>query len=92
MIMEKLMKRKLVAQLTTLLAFAFFSHSALADEGRYQAHWNGKSYLILDSDAGHMWTYYGDSIIYNGRIKGDEFESPDKAKIWSQSHGIWKQK
>ena len=55
------------------------SNAVLADEGRYQAHWNGKSYLILDSDHGHMWTYYGDSIQYNGRIDGDDFQSPEKS-------------
>ena len=65
------------------------SNAVLADEGRYQAHWNGKSYLILDSDHGHMWTYYGDSIQYNGRIDGDDFKSPEKSTIWQQSHGKW---
>lgn len=80
--------------LTTLLSTALLvsSHSLIADEGRYQAHWNGKSYLILDSDHGHMWTYYGDSIQYNGRIDGDDFKSPEKTKIWQQSHGKWIQK
>lgn len=61
----------------------------LASEGRYQAHWNGKSYLILDSDNGHMWVYHGDSILYNGRIDGDEFEPPKGSKIWKQNHGNW---
>ncbi len=87
------MKTRLLALITLLPAIAMLSSpSVLADEGRYQAHWNGKSYLIMDSDKGHMWTYYGDTMIYNGRINGDQFESPDKAKIWSQSHGTWKQK
>ncbi|MDJ0880959.1 MAG: hypothetical protein QNJ56_04850 [Gammaproteobacteria bacterium] len=84
------MQRRLPILLTAL--GLILSQPVIADEGRYQAHWNGKSYLILDSDQGHMWTYHGDTIIYNGRIDGDEFESPDKAKIWSQSHGTWKQK
>lgn len=77
--------------LTTLVSTAFLltSNSLLADEGRYQAHWNGKSYLILDSDRGHMWTYFGDSIQYNGRIDGNDFESPEKSTIWQQSHGKW---
>lgn len=80
--------------LMTLISIALFmtSSSLIADEGRYQAHWNGKSYLILDSDHGHMWTYYGDSIQYNGRIDGDDFRSPEKTKIWQQSHGKWIQK
>lgn len=73
----------------SLLASTLISTSTLADEGRYQAHWNGKSYLIMDSDNGHMWTYFGDTIQYNGRINGDEFESAEKTKIWQQSHGKW---
>lgn len=77
--------------LSTLFA-TVISAPAFAAEGRYQAHWNGKSYLILDSDHGHMWTYYGDTIQYNGRIDGDEFESPDKARIWQQNHGKWEQR
>jgi len=63
--------------------------SSFADEGRYQAYWNGKSYLILDTDRGYMWSYYGDTIMYNGRIDGNDFDSPDKATIWKQSHGKW---
>ena len=45
--------------------------------------------MILDSDKGYMWTYYGDTIMYNGRIDGDNFKSPEKTKIWQQSHGKW---
>lgn len=77
--------------IVTLMASAVLlsSNALLADEGRYQAHWNGKSYLILDSDHGHMWTYFGDSIQYNGRIDGDDFQSPEKSTIWQQSHGKW---
>jgi len=87
------MTNNIKSLLTGLIAAAFLlSTSVQAGEGRYQAHWNGKSYLILDSDHGHMWTYFGDSISYNGRIDGDDFESPAKAKIWTQSHGTWKQK
>lgn len=65
------------------------STASIAGEGRYEAYWNGKSYLILDSDHGHMWVYYGDTMQYNGRIDGDDFKSPEKAKIWQQSHGKW---
>ena len=63
-----------------------------ANEGRYQAHWNGKSYLILDTDSGHMWTFHGNSMLYNGRIDGGDFEPPEKPKIWQQNHGQWKLK
>ena len=63
-----------------------------ADEGRYQAHWNGKSYLILDTDNGHIWTYHGDSILYSGRISGSDFNPPEKVKIWQQKHGKWEKK
>ena len=63
--------------------------SIQADEGRYQAHWNGKSYLIMDTDNGHMWTFHGDSILYNGRINGADFIPPDAPKIWQQNHGKW---
>ncbi len=71
---------------TMLTAFS----SAQAGEGRYQAHWNGKSYLILDTDSGHMWTFHGNSMLYNGRIDGGEFEPPEEPKIWQQNHGKWK--
>ena len=76
----------------TLPALLMASTVTIADEGRYQAYWNGKSYMILDSDRGHMWTYFGDTIMYNGKIDGDEFKSPDKTKIWQQSHGKWVKK
>ncbi|MBT3203862.1 MAG: hypothetical protein HOM14_14705 [Gammaproteobacteria bacterium] len=84
-------------KITKLLAFALpallmTSTVTIADEGRYQAYWNGKSYMILDSDRGHMWTYFGDTIMYNGKIDGDEFKSPEKTKIWQQSHGKWVKK
>lgn len=65
------------------------STSVIAGEGRYQAYWNGKSFFILDTDHGHMWNYYGDTLQYNGRIDGNDFASPEKAKIWQQSHGKW---
>lgn len=65
------------------------STAAIADEGRYQAYWNGKSYMILDTDRGNMWTFYGDTLVYNGRLDGDDFESPDKASIWKQNLGKW---
>lgn len=76
----------------SLLGATALSAPVLADEGRYQAYWNGKSYMILDTDHGHMWNYYGDTIQYNGRIDGDNFVSPTKAKIWQQSHGKWVEK
>lgn len=85
-----MMKRKFMARLVAVItALLLTTTIGIADEGRYQAHWNGKSYLIMDSDKGHMWTYYGDSILYNGRINGDDFESPNESKIWKQSHGKW---
>lgn len=73
--------------LATLSLLAFTP--AQAGEGRYQAHWDGKSYLILDTDRGHMWTFRGNSMLYNGRIDGDDFEPPEKPKVWQQSHGKW---
>ena len=78
-----------------LILSAFIAFSMLnpgisqAGEGRYQAHWNGKSYLILDTDNGHMWTYHGDSILYNGRIDGNEFDPPKESQIWQQKRGNW---
>ncbi len=75
-----------------LPALLLASSVTLADEGRYQAYWNGKSYMIMDSDRGHMWTYFGDTIMYNGKIDGDDFKSPEKTKIWQQSHGKWVKK
>lgn len=68
------------------------SSAAFAEAGRYQAYWNGKSYMILDSDKGYLWTYFGDTIMYNGRFDGDDFESPEKTRIWQQSHGKWIEK
>ena len=82
--------KKLLALI--LPALLMTSTVTIADEGRYQAYWNGKSYMILDSDRGHMWTYFGDTIMYNGKIDGDNFKSPKKTKIWQQSHGKWIQK
>ena len=78
--------------LTIMATAALISGTALAEEGRYQAFWNGKSYLILDTDHGHMWNYYGDTLQYNGRIDGDDFDSPERARIWQQSHGKWIEK
>ena len=84
---------KFQPRFTLLLgALALFSGSVLADEGRYQAYWNGKSYLILDTDKGHIWKFWGDTIQYNGQIDGSEFESPEKARIWKQNHGRWVEK
>ena len=82
-------KKLLTFALPTLL---MISTVTVADEGRYQAYWNGKNYMIMDTDRGHIWAYYGDTIQYNGKIDGDEFTSPKKAKIWQQSHGKWIQK
>ncbi len=83
-----------IKKLITLIlpALLIASTVTLADEGRYQAYWNGKSYMILDTDRGHMWTYFGDTIMYNGQIDGNDFQSPDKTKIWQQSHGKWVRK
>lgn len=82
-------KKIVLAALATL---ALATTSLMAGEGRYQAYWNGKSYFILDTDHGHMWNYYGDTLQYNGRIEGNDFTSPEKARIWQQSHGKWIQK
>lgn len=79
---------KIFATAIATLSLVAFT-SIQADEGRYQAHWDGKSYLILDSDHGHMWTYTGNSMLYNGRIDGNEFEPPQNPKIWHQNHGQW---
>lgn len=72
--------------------FLFAAGTAYAGEGRYQAYWNGKFYMIIDTDEGHLWDYWGDTIQYNGRIIGDEFVSPKEATIWQQSMGKWKKK
>ena len=79
---------KIVGAAIAIISLLTFT-SGQAAEGRYQAHWNGKTYLILDSDNGHMWTYSGTSMLYNGRIDGDEFEAPETPKIWQQNHGRW---
>jgi hypothetical protein len=78
---------KIAAAIAAISLLTFTSVQAA--EGRYQAHWNGKEYLILDSDKGHMWTYRGTSMLYNGRIDGDEFEPPESPGIWQQNHGRW---
>ena len=86
------MKLKLKAMIATLMAAMILSTgSAWAGEGRYQAYWNGKNYLILDTDNGHMWAFYGDTMMYNGKIDGDDFVSPNEPKIWTQKHGKWVQ-
>jgi len=76
--------------LTALLLLIAFN-SVSADENRYQAHWNGSSYLIIDSDEGHMWTKRNDSLIYNGQLDGDSFIPPELPQIWQQKHGRWTQ-
>ena len=83
-----LFSKKSFAIIFVFLSF-FVSLAVQAGEGRYQAQWNGKSYFILDTDHGHMWTYQGDSLIYSGRIDGDEFDPPSSPQIWRQSHGKW---
>ncbi len=83
------MKLKHLTRLTLPLILLLGSQAAIAEEGRYQAYWNGKSYMILDTDRGNMWTFYGDTMVYNGRLDGNDFESPEKASIWKQSHGKW---
>jgi hypothetical protein len=77
----------IIATFITVLAIGF--SSAQASEGRYQAYWTGKYFMILDTDNGHIWSYWGDQLMYNGRLDGDDFESPEKTKIWNQSHGKW---
>ena len=80
---------KRIAVCTVISILMFSANTLQASEGRYQAHWNGKSYLILDTDNGHMWAFHGDSLLYNGRIDGDEFEPPKQSNIWQQKHGKW---
>lgn len=76
--------------LSSFIAISLLNLNTLqAGEGRYQAHWNGKSYLILDTDKGHMWAFHGDSLLYNGRIDGDEFDPPKEPVIWQQKRGNW---
>ena len=77
------------ATLTLALICLLGATAGQADEGRYQAIWNGKSFLIIDTGYGHLWTYHGNSMLYNGRIDGDEFEPPEKPQIWEQKHGNW---
>ena len=79
--------RKLFIPALALLLTA--STSVIAAEGRYQAYWNGKNYLIMDTSKGHMWAYFGDTLMYNGRLDGDEFDTPEKISIWNQKHGKW---
>jgi len=76
--------------LTVLLISIGFSQAAIAAE-RYQAHWNGNEYLILDSSQGHMWTYKKGNLVYNGQLDGDEFEPPARPQIWNQFRGKWTQ-
>ena len=77
------------AALTLTLATLLMVTPSQAREGRYQAHWNGKSFLIVDSEKGNLWTYKGNTMLYNGRIDGDEFEPPESPQIWEQKHGKW---
>lgn len=79
--------KTLIAAIATFTLLASTTSAAAA--GRYQAEWNGKSYLIIDTANGNLWTFQGDSMIYNGRIDGDEFEPPELPQIWQQSHGKW---
>lgn len=77
------------ASLALTLVTLMTATAGQAREGRYTAHWNGKSYLIVDSENGHLWSYHGNTIMYNGRIDGDEFEPPLAPQIWEQKHGKW---
>lgn len=81
---------KLFNLVIALLLATLFSSAALASANRYQAIWNGKSYLIIDSDNGHLWTFRGNSMIYNGQVDGDEFNPPELPQIWQLKHGKWK--
>lgn len=83
----KLMNKRLT--LTATLVACLLSSSAFAGENRYQAHWNGKSYLIIDSDDGHLWTLRNDSMIYKGQVDGDQFIPPKSPQVWQQLHGKW---
>ncbi len=83
---------KLFSVLLTTTILLLSISAAHAASNRYQAHWNGKSYLIVDSDDGHIWTYRNDSMIYNGQIDGDTFTPPESPQIWQQNHGRWTQK
>lgn len=84
------MKKTILISL--LLVASTVSSIAHAASNRYQAHWNGKSYLIVDSDSGHMWTFQGDRMIYNGQVDGEEFEPPAIPQIWQLQHGKWSKK
>jgi hypothetical protein len=75
--------------LSFISALLLFTTTVDAKEGRYQAYWNGKNYLILDTDDGYMWTYFGDTMMYNGKIDDDNFISPKEPNIWNQKHGKW---
>ena len=82
-------KMTMFAALTLTLTTLLIATPGQASEGRYQAHWNGKSFLIVDSKNGNLWTYHGNTMRYNGRIDGDEFEPPESTQIWEQKHGKW---
>ncbi len=83
---------KFFLSLLTIITLLSGSNPAFAGENRYQAHWNGKTYLIVDSDDGHIWTFSNDSMIYNGQVDGDQFNPPETPQIWQQKHGRWTQK
>lgn len=72
-----------------LLALALFGLSGPALAERYNAYWDGKEFLILDSESGHMWSYQKGTLAYNGRIDGDEFVPPKQIQIWNQYRGQW---
>lgn len=80
---------KFINLVFAILLTVVFSSASYAAANRYQAIWNGKTYLIIDSDNGHMWTFRGNSMIYNGQVDGDEFNPPEVPQIWQLKHGKW---
>ena len=74
----------------SITIFILLTSTAIqAVEGRYQAHWNGKSYLILDSENGHIWTFEGDAMTYSGRVDGKDFIPSESTNAWKRDHGRW---
>ncbi|MBL7003805.1 MAG: hypothetical protein ISR69_07265 [Gammaproteobacteria bacterium] len=81
------MKKIIITTLAILTLL--LSTTSFAGSGRYEAIWNGKSFLIVDSEDGHIWTFRGDTMIYNGQVDGNDFEPPLSSQIWQLKHGKW---